>query len=323
MRLSVIVPVLNGDEKFRKCLQSIQQSHRMPDELIIVIDGEDANSYNIAESFTNQIFVNQETKGPAIARNIGAKASTGDILIFFDADITVHKQTIGKMESYFETHAEVSALIGSYDNEPAEQNFMSQYKNLMNHYVHQHARLEASTFWGACGAIRRDAFFAVDGFNEQFTRPSMEDIELGYRLVDAGYLIHLVKDILVTHHKRWTPLKLLRSDIFDRAIPWSKLLLTQNRLTNDLNIDVTSRWSTILVYLLPLTLISSVLIPLLSILMIVWVCALLWLNRETYRFFFRHRGMVFFVRSLFWHWLYFFYSGTVFVMMAIYIRFRK
>jgi len=320
MKLSVIIPVLNGGTKFQQCLRSIQQSSQTPDELIVVVDGNDQDSMDIAQKFTNDILVNTKTQGPAVARNRGASSATGDIFVFFDADVTIHNNTLGQIQDYFDGHPTVDALIGSYDTDPAETNFLSQYKNLMHHYVHQTSKTEAMTFWGACGAIRREAFFAVDGFDESYTRPCIEDIELGYQLVDAGYQIHLVHHIQVKHHKRWTPMKLLKSDIFDRAIPWSKLLLTQDRLTNDLNINTTSRISTVIVYLLLLTIVSLPLMPLLSSLMIVWVCMLVWLNHETYRFLLAQRGFVFLIRSLFWHWLYFFYSGMVFLCVSLYIR---
>lgn len=323
MQLSVIIPVLNGGDDFRSCLASIQSSQRLPDELIVVIDGHDPISADIARQFTDTVLINETTQGPAYARNRGTKLAQGEILIFFDADVTVHADTIGQIDTYFQDRPTVSALIGSYDDEPAGTNFLSQYKNLMHHYVHQTSRLEATTFWGACGAIRREAFMAVDGFDEQYTRPCIEDIELGYRLTDAGYTIHLVPQIQVKHHKVWTPPKLLKSDIFDRAIPWSQLILTQNRLTNDLNVDTTSRISTVLVYLLVMSLIGGILIQILSILVIVWVCGLLWLNRQTYAFLFQQGGIWFLIRALFWHWLYYFYSGLVFVSTALQVRLQS
>jgi hypothetical protein len=61
------------------------------------------------------------------------------------------------MEAFQNDH-DLAAVIGSYDDEPFEPNFLSQYKNLLHHYVHQTANRDASTFWGACGAIRRESF---------------------------------------------------------------------------------------------------------------------------------------------------------------------
>ena len=320
MKLTIVIPVLSGGQSFQLCLDSIQRGKRLPDELIIVIDGDDPDSVIIAEAFTHQIIINPQTCGPAFARNRGAQRATGDIIIFLDADVTVHTDTLQKIESYFEQHPMIDALMGSYDDAPAESNFLSQYKNLMHHYVHQTSHRNASTFWGACGAIQRDIFIAVGGFDENYTRPCIENIELGYRLTATGHTIHLVPDIQIKHHKKWTPRKLLSSDIRDRAIPWSQLILTQNQLVNDLNIDTKSRISTVVVYLLILSCLAAFIMPPLVGLVILWIWFLLWLNQHIYKFLYSHRGTLFLMQSLFWHWLYYLYSGLVFLGVWFYIR---
>ena len=64
-------------------------------------------------------------------------------------------------------------------------------------------REKASTFWGACGAIRRDVFIQMSGFDERYWTPWGEHIELGSRLVQHGYTIRLHKELQVKHLKRW------------------------------------------------------------------------------------------------------------------------
>ena len=120
---------------------------------------------------------------------------------------------------------------------------MSRYKNLLHHYIHQHGRAEASTFWAGCGAIRRDVFSAVGGFDESYLSAAVEDIEFGTRLRRGGYHIRLCPDIQVTHLKRWTFVSLLPADIFRRAVPWSRLILRQGHWPRDLNVDNKSRLS--------------------------------------------------------------------------------
>jgi GT2 family glycosyltransferase len=141
--------------------------------------------------------------GPAKARNLGAQASHGDILFFMDADVTLAPDTLEQVLAAFDTQPQIAALIGSYDDAPGAPNFLSQYKNLFHHYTHQRGCEEASTFWGACGAVRREVFSAVGGFDEAYRYPSIEDIELGYRLKRAGHSIHLCKQVQVKHLKRW------------------------------------------------------------------------------------------------------------------------
>ena len=77
---------------------------------------------------------------------------------------------------------------------------------------------------------------ALGGFDEGYRQPSIEDIELGYRLKQAGHRIRLCKALQVKHLKRWSVVSLLKSDFFDRALPWTELILRDRRVINDLNL---------------------------------------------------------------------------------------
>lgn len=310
--VSVIIPVLNGGEAFRLCLESLRACSPSPHEVIVVADGESDGSWQISETFGYKVIVLDRSHGPAFARNRGAQAATGEILFFIDADVTVKSNAIHVVQQVFKDYPATSAVIGSYDDEPREKNFLSQFKNLIHHYVHQHSCQRASTFWGACGAIRSDVFHDMEGFDTTYRNPSIEDIELGYRLKEKEYPIRLEKTLFVKHLKRWEILSLLRADIFYRALPWSELIMKKDRLINDLNLTVSSRASVILVFLL----LASLFLTTFSLNMIVFAgicCVLLMvLNRKVYRFFLQKRGKIFTMKAVFWHWLYFLYSGVAF-----------
>jgi len=188
--------------------------------------------------------------GPARARNIGAAAATGSILFFLDSDVCVHHDTVGRITDSFVSDPELTAIIGSYDDSPRSKDFISQYKNLMHSFMHQRARQQATTFWSGCGAIRREVFLEFSGFDESFDRPSIEDIELGYRLHEAGLKLALHRDIQVKHLKHWTFWNLVKTDIFDRGIPWTELIHRDHHIPNDLNVQLSQRVSVALVFLL-------------------------------------------------------------------------
>src|SRR5262249_35106625 len=188
--------------------------------------------------------------GPAYARNRGAEKAAGEVLFFVDADVCVRPDTVERVAQTFQNHPDIDAMIGSYDDSPGAQNFMSQYKNLFHHFVHQTSSIQASTFWGGCGAIKKAVFEEMNGFDETYGRSSIEDIELGYRLKAANHPILLNKDIQVKHMKRWTLRKVIKSDIFDRGLPWTRLLLQDRRLPNDLNLKISQRVSVVLSYML-------------------------------------------------------------------------
>ena len=317
LSVSLIIPVYNGGEKFRRCLTSIAQASPPPDEVIVVADGDTDESWLLAKKFGFKVRRLSQCKGPATARNEGVKEATGDILFFVDADVEIPPDAIGKVVETFQQEPDLTALIGSYDDQPDANNFLSQYKNLFHHYTHQNGCEEASTFWGACGAIRRHVFLKMTGFNQSYCAPSIEDIELGYRLKTAGYRIKLCKNIQVKHLKRWGIISLLRADFFFRALPWTALILNQQQIINDLNLNWTNRVSIIFLYGFLTSLVAPYWYPSLFLPGVILGLALLTINRRVYLFFARKRGWLFALQVIPWHWLYYFYGGLAFVIGSI------
>ena len=312
--ISVIVPVHNGGAYFRTCLSKLAQAVPKPIEIIVVADGDSDGSWRLAKEFGAKLIRIPESGGPARARNLGAQAAKGDILFFVDADVAVCPEAVGYAISVFKNNPYLAAAIGSYDDAPGDPGFLSQYRNLMHHYVHQTGNEEASTFWGACGLIRREIFLQMGGFNESYRRPSIEDIELGYRLKQAGYKIRLCKTLQVKHLKRWEPISLMRADFFYRALPWTELIWRDRKLNNDLNLQVSSRVSIVLTYAMLLSFLGTwwslgclVLASLLALPLVI-------INAPLYRFFGRKHGILFAIKTIPWHWLYYFYSGLGFAI---------
>ena len=187
LKISVIVPVYNGENFLNHCLDALLKSDYKSFEVIVVDDCSTDKSVDICIEKGVKVIKMSQNSGPAAARNHASKIAKGEILLFVDADVVVKENTLRKVEDAFENNPEISALFGSYDDEPKEQNFLSQYKNLQHHFVHQTSNREASTFWAGLGAVRRDAFLSIGGFDcKKFAVPSIEDIELGVRLRQDG-----------------------------------------------------------------------------------------------------------------------------------------
>lgn len=312
--ISVIVPVHNGGENFRRCLSALAEAEPPPNEIIVVADADRDGSGCLAEKSGAQVLITPTPGGPARARNLGARIARGDVLFFVDADVAIPPDAMEKITAAFRREPDLAAIFGSYDDAPAATNFLSQYKNLFHHYIHQTAREEASTFFGACGAIRRDVFLALGGYYESYRQPSIEDIELGYRLKHAGHRIRLCKTLQVKHLKPWGVVSLLKADFFHRALPWTKLILRDRRFINDLNLRYSSRVSVMLIYGLLGALVGARWWPRFLIFACAAVLLLLALNAPLYRFFQRKRGLRFALQTIPWHWLYYLYSGLAFAI---------
>jgi GT2 family glycosyltransferase len=333
MRLSVVIPVYNGGEDLRVCLHALDQSTRKPDEVIVVDDGSTDGAVACAAEFSATVVrLKGPPHGPALARNRGAQRATGDIVVFVDADVKVHADTLGRFENLFRDSLDVAAAFGSYDDQPQAQGSVSRYKNLLHHYVHQHGEREAETFWTGCGAVRREVFLAIGGFSKDYGPPGMEDIELGVRLREAGHRILLCPEILCTHLKRWTFKSLLVTDIFARAIPWTRIIVQQGRLPSGLNTDRKSRWSAALAWLAVLAALACLVGGGLGCSLcsaaaagVAAFCGLVLVafNHSLYRFFFGHGSVLFGLTAVGLHALYLLYSSLIFGCMLGASRFRR
>jgi glycosyltransferase involved in cell wall biosynthesis len=244
---TVIVPCYNSKAHLEACLASLSRSRDVEFECIVVDDGSTDGSLELAQSLGFRTVSTGTRSGPARARNLGAEHASADLLIFIDADVEVHDDTIARFVQCFADEPDATAVMGSYDEKPADPGFLSQYRNLMHAFFHSTGRRAATTFWSGCGAIRKAVFLEYGGFSLEFNRPAIEDIELGYRLKSGGHRLMLDRDIQVTHRKRWTFWQMVKTDVFDRAIPWTELIFTHGRMPNDLNLRYSQRLSVLLV----------------------------------------------------------------------------
>jgi glycosyltransferase involved in cell wall biosynthesis len=316
--LSVIVPVYNSAEDLKVCLSALARSEYDDFDVLVVDDGSTEPIEPIVRSHGFGYVRIDGPGGPARARNFGASLAGGRYLVFIDADVCVHSDTLARFAGRFSADPDVAAVIGSYDDAPAKPNFLSQYKNLFHHYVHQNCEGKINTFWSGCGAIRRDLFLASGGFDEQrYRRPAIEDIELGTWLSAAGHLIVLDKSIVAKHLKRWTFLNLLKTDIFDRGIPWTRLMLRAGAIANTLNVKPAQRLSVVLVYLALLLTAAALWRPAALLAAAALGAAVTALNLDFYRYFASHSGVWFAARAAPLHWLYFIYCGFCAVWGAL------
>ena len=244
----MVIPVYNSATQLRSCLEHLRRSSLSVYECIVVDDGSTDNSAGVARDFGATVLLTGGRCGPAIARNVGAQAAQNEILVFVDSDVCVHNGALERIAASFAVDPELAAVMGSYDDDPGSPDFISRYRNLMHCYVHRHGRREASTFWSGCGAIRRSVFLEFKGFDESYSRPSIEDIELGYRLAKAKKKLMLDPGLMVKHLKHWDFVGLVKTDVLDRGIPWTELILRHRTMPNDLNLKFSQRISVALMF---------------------------------------------------------------------------
>jgi cellulose synthase/poly-beta-1,6-N-acetylglucosamine synthase-like glycosyltransferase len=231
------------------------------------------------------------------------------LILFLDADVCIHEDAIGRILEHFNQDPSLDAVIGAYDDQPAAEPFVSRHRNLLHCFTHREGHPEASTFWSGCGAVRKEAFLRYGGFDERYDRPAIEDIEFGTRLKSAGGRIRLDAAIQVQHLKCWTFAGMLKTDIFDRGIPWTRLILRTGSMPDDLNVRWSQRLSVALAFLLVVAICWGDVMSAAG-------CALALgcLNLRYYIFLGTRNGFWFALRALPLHFLFHFYSGIAFLL---------
>ncbi|HEY0972503.1 MAG TPA: FAD-dependent oxidoreductase [Gemmatimonadales bacterium] len=252
--LSVIVPAHRCAGTIGEVLRAVRAAEPHPGgvEIIVVDDASGDGTPDVAAPLVD-VLVRMEgaPRGPAHARNRGAAVARGELLAFVDSDVRVHPDALRLLARAVESDASAAAAFGAYDDAPPATGLVSRYRNLLHHHVHATSPGDAESFWAGLGVVRADAFHRAGGFDEErYPRPQIEDVELGYRLRDDGHRIVLRPDARGTHLKRWTLAGMIRTDVRDRGVPWTRLLLERRgRRGGTLNVRTGERVLTALMAL--------------------------------------------------------------------------
>ena len=235
------MPAHNAQRYIHRCIEGLRAAGVATDAIHVVDDGSSDSTVAICRAAAVEPILAPDNGGAAAARNLGASAASGEILFFVDADVVVAPDAVRRVVGFLEDAPAYAAVFGCYDDAPEAPGRVSRIRNLLHRHVHiQHAG-DASTFWTGCGAVRRAAFDAVGGFDP--CQKMMEDIKFGMDLRRHGYRIRLLPELQGRHLKGWTLASMVRSDLFNRAVPWTRLIRSgaASDVPNTLNVDLASR----------------------------------------------------------------------------------
>jgi len=197
MLVSIVIPAYNAERTLENCIEACLAQTYPDTEVIVVDDGSTDRTPLIGQAFASVRYVHQENRGPAAARNRGAREAHGPLIAFTDSDCIPREDWIDHLAARFEEN--VAAVGGTYG--------IANPQRLLPRLIHaeivaRHARFgEKVDFLGSFNvAYQREAFEAVGGFDEAFREASAEDNDLAYRLLDAGRVLRFTPDAVVNHY---------------------------------------------------------------------------------------------------------------------------
>lgn len=306
--ISVIIPMYNAAETIRYCLESVFASAGVSYEVIVVNDTSTDNSLAIALEFPCKVISLESNIMAANCRNLGARHAESDILIFFDSDQVMRPDTLQRFVIALQENPDFDAVVGSFEADTPRSGFFSKFKNLRHHYVHQTAKAEGCTLASGLTAIRKNTFDVNGGFEPAYQSASIEDIALGYKMRRNNHRILFRADIQMLHLKGYSFTELLLSDILNRAIPWTQIMVRDRIWKNDLNMKIANTACVALAWLIPLVLImfdiQNGAIIAATCVILIWI-----LNAGLLRAAVDHFGIPFLANSLLFTPFMYFYQG--------------
>src|SRR6185295_17412335 len=152
--------------------------------------------------------IHQENQGLGAARNVGLKAATGMIIAYTDSDCMAHPDwltfLVGQMQR------SCSTAIGGPNLAPAADRVAACVAASPGQPMHVLESDQVAEHIPGCNmAFRREALEAINGFDEQF-RKAGDDVDVCWRLQQAGYWITFAPCAFVWHHRRQTAFTYMR-----------------------------------------------------------------------------------------------------------------
>jgi O-antigen biosynthesis protein len=199
---SVVICSRNGSLTIRECLEGIMKLNYPFFEVIVINDGSTDATPAIAAEFDVKL-ISTPNQGLSAARNLGASAAKGEIISYIDDDAIPDPDWLLYLANSF-YHTSYAA-VGGPNIAPNNVSFIA---NCVDHSPGSPSHvlvtdMEAEHIPGCNFSIRKTALDQLGGFDPQF-RAAGDDVDLCWRIVDAGWKIGFNPGAMVLHHRRRT-----------------------------------------------------------------------------------------------------------------------
>jgi len=207
LTFSVIICAYNEEAFLPACLFSILHQTRPADEIIVVNNASSDGTRAVAEAAGVRV-IDEPRKGLVIARQTGLTASTGDVLVYMDADCRAPRDWLERVATEFRGVNPPSAVTGPYrfyDWDIVGRALVRLYDLSVapaTHFLAQDVFGLGALLYGGNFAVRRDAVIAIGGFDTSIEFHG-EDTNFGRRVSKVGRVLLSQRCFVFTSARRY------------------------------------------------------------------------------------------------------------------------
>ena len=228
--LSVVIPTHNSQDTIGPLLESILSQDFNDIEVLIIDDASSDATESIVKRFNVRYMRLDSRSGPSAARNYGVSRARSQCIVFFDSDVVLREGVLRRFHEKLSDRA-IRAVIGLYDKIPLNDGLVPWYKAIQEQvWFDDIVGDTVTTFTPSVGAIRKDLFDRLGGFDSVYTGAEVEDYEFSHKLLKEDR-IYLDRTIRVRH--RFPSFEKLVKSYARRCFLWAQLFLKDPRFDNN------------------------------------------------------------------------------------------
>lgn len=201
---SVIIPTCGRPESLRAVLDVVGRQAEAVEETLVVFDGAEADEGLAAQFPGVRVLQTGGRRGPAAARNAGARQARADTLVFVDDDVVPEDAALAVLAGNVSREPRTAFACRVIPDPSVPDNAYARFAYAG--VAHSRPRGDEPDlyrhFCTSFASVPRDAFLDVGGFDERFDRPGYEDVELAFRLGRAGTALRFCGEAAGRHLRR-------------------------------------------------------------------------------------------------------------------------
>jgi len=199
-KISVVVCSCNGAQTVAETLAALEDMEYPNYEVIVIDDGSTDQTSAIASKH-NVRLIHTENRGLSVARNLGLKAATGEIIAYIDDDAYPDPHWLTYLAAAF-LHTEHAGVGGPNIAVPGDGAIADCVANAPGGPIHVLLSDDVAEHIPGCNmAFRREKLLAIGGFDPLF-RVAGDDVDICWRLQERGWTIGFAPSAVVWHHRR-------------------------------------------------------------------------------------------------------------------------